>query len=125
MGNKRLITVMIVNDSDGMNQIWKMSIDKAPDMRCVAVAHDGETALSLAECYQPDVVLMDVMMPGIDGIETTRRLISRYPTMRILVNTVHPLSRDAAIKAGAIDFIVMPAKPEQVVAAIRRAVKHV
>jgi NarL family two-component system response regulator LiaR len=93
-----------------------------PHIEVVGEAHDGHDAISAASRLDPDVILMDLVMPGMDGLEATRRLTSCQPTARILVLTsfhgddkVFP-----AIKAGALGYLLKDSGPEELVEAIQQ-----
>ena len=93
-----------------------------PDIEVVAEAQDGEEALRAAQKIHPDVILMDLVMPGVDGLEATRRISTCQPDVRVLVLTsfagddkVFP-----AIKAGALGYLLKDTKPEDLVQAIRQ-----
>jgi len=93
-----------------------------PHIEVVGEAHDGQEAISAAGRLDPDVILMDLVMPGMDGLEATRRLTSRQPATRILVLTsfhgddkVFP-----AIKAGALGYLLKDSGPEELVEAIEQ-----
>jgi DNA-binding NarL/FixJ family response regulator len=95
-----------------------------PDLEVVGEAGDGEEAVALAEELQPDVVLMDVRMPKLDGIEATRRILeSPEPRPRVIVLTTFDLDEYvyAALRAGASGFLLKDAPEEQLGAAIRIA----
>ncbi len=100
-----------------------MIIDAQPDMTVVAEATDGNDALDQTRHERPDVILMDIRMPGIDGIEATRRLIASGCVARILMLTTFDLDEYLyeAIRAGASGFLLKTAPPRQLVAAIRDA----
>jgi DNA-binding NarL/FixJ family response regulator len=96
-------------------------IDDQPDLEIVAQAVDGETAIALAAETKPDVALIDLAMPGLDGIETTRRIVTEQPDTNVAILTSFA-ERDrvlAALEAGAIGFLLKDAEPEELVAAIR------
>ncbi|MFC4334626.1 response regulator [Salininema proteolyticum] len=121
----RPIDVLIVDDQslirDGLSRI----INAQSDMRTAGIAADGKQAISRVRELRPDVVLMDVRMPVLDGIEATRKLIGDRvsPSTRILGLTTH--DRDAyairMFKAGAIGFIIKDGTATQLVTAIRSA----
>ena len=103
-----------------------MILEAQPDIRVVAEASDGEAAIRLARRHSPDVVLMDVRMPGLDGLEATRRLLDgRSPSSsaspRVIVLTTFDLDEYvyAALQSGASGFLLKDVSPEQLVAAVR------
>jgi DNA-binding NarL/FixJ family response regulator len=116
-----VIKVAIVDDQrlfvDGLAKILGIQ----PDMVVVGRAHTGEEAMELCLRAEPDVVLMDLSMPGMGGISATRKLLSLLPRTHVLVLTVH--TEDAnlfqAIKAGAQGYILKDCTPEDLTSAIR------
>jgi DNA-binding NarL/FixJ family response regulator len=105
-----------------------MILEVQPDIRVVAEASDGEAAIRLARRFDPDVVLMDVRMPGLDGLEATRRLLdgrpgaaATTPAPRVIVLTTFDLDEYvyAALQSGASGFLLKDVTPEQLVAAVR------
>ncbi|MEU9338110.1 response regulator transcription factor [Streptomyces sp. NPDC048290] len=115
------VRVLLVDDEELLRVAFGMILRAEPDMEPVGEAGDGETALRLARELRPDVVLMDVRMPGTDGIEATRRLLQEAPDTRVLVLTTFDLDEYAfdALRAGASGFLLKNTRPEQLLAAIR------
>ena len=119
-----LIRVVVVDDQALFASGLAMLIDAQDDMECVATAVDGREALAVVEASRPDVVLMDLRMPGMNGLEATRALLERGTAEdppRIVVLTT--LRRDEvvaqALEAGASAFLTKDATPEQVLTTIR------
>ena len=98
-----------------------MIIDERPDIELVGEAADGSEALDLAATLDPDVILMDIRMPKLDGVEATRRLVAAGTRARILVLTTFDLDDYvyAAIDAGASGFLLKDVQPAQLVEAVR------
>jgi DNA-binding NarL/FixJ family response regulator len=115
------ITVMLVDDQDLLRAGMAMVIGAQPDLRVVGEAADGATAVERDAELAADVVMMDVRMPGLDGIEATRRIIERRPDARIIVITTFDLDEYAfgALNAGASGFLLKDASPVDLVTAIR------
>jgi len=114
-------TVLIVDDAPLNRQLLKDMMKKSP-FRPVGEAANGKDAIRLYNELQPDVVLMDIMMPGIDGIETTRLILQQHPQARIVMcSTVSQQSRIVeALRAGARDFIVKPIVSAKVLETLRK-----
>jgi DNA-binding NarL/FixJ family response regulator len=98
-----------------------MILDAQPDLEVVGEAVDGREALQQARELSPDLVLMDVRMPELDGLETTRRLLDRDPSAKVIVLTTFDLDDYVyeAIRAGASGFLLKSAPPQQLIAGIR------
>jgi DNA-binding NarL/FixJ family response regulator len=113
--------VLLVDDEELLRVAFTMILRAEPDMEPVGEAADGDAALSLTRQLRPDVVLMDVRMPGTDGIEATRRLIRESPQTRVLILTTFDLDEYAfdALQAGASGFLLKNTRPEALLAAIR------
>jgi DNA-binding NarL/FixJ family response regulator len=116
-----VIRVFLVDDQALVLAGFRMLIDAQPDMRVVGDATDGQQALDTLAGTAADVVLMDVRMPRLDGVEATRRLVSRGAEPRVIVLTTFDLDEYvfAAIRAGASGFLLKDARPEELLAAIR------
>jgi DNA-binding NarL/FixJ family response regulator len=121
--------VLIADDQALVRAGFRMILSAQPDIEVVAEAADGEAAVRLARRHRPDVVLMDIRMPGLDGLEATRRLLASAadgPTAevqppRIVILTTFDLDEYvyAAIQAGAAGFLLKDVSPEHLVGAVR------
>ncbi len=113
--------VLIADDDALLRAGIAVILRTAADLEVVAEAGDGIEAVRLCQQYAPDVVLMDVRMPGIDGIEATRRLIAAQPEARILILTTFHDSDYVygALRAGASGFLLKRASPERLLDAVR------
>jgi DNA-binding NarL/FixJ family response regulator len=111
------LRVVIADDQPMMRAGFKAVLEATGDIEVVAEASDGEEAVRAANEHVPDVVLMDIRMPGIDGIEATRRL----PRQRVLILTTFGLDQYIleALRAGASGFLLKDAPTQEVVAAVR------
>ena len=116
-----MIRVVIADDQDLVRAGFRMILGAYEDMEVVAEASDGRAAVEAALLHRPDVVLMDIRMPQVDGIEATRRLMEREDAPRVLVLTTFDLDEYvyAALKAGASGFLLKNAPPDQLAQAIR------
>ena len=118
----RPIRTVVADDQAMVRAGFRLLLDAEPEIEVVAEAEDGDAAVRLARRLRPDVVLMDVRMPVLDGIEATRRLLADpTTTCRVLVLTTFDLDAYVfgALRAGASGFLLKDAPPEQLVAAIR------
>ena len=119
-----MIRVLLADDQALVRGGLAMIVDAQADMEVVAEAPDGAAAVELARRHAPDVVLMDIRMPGMDGIEATRRLVRSGSPARVLMLTTFDVDDYLleAMRAGAGGFLLKTAPPHQLVAAIRDAV---
>lgn len=115
------ITVLIADDHQFFRDGVRALLDGQPDMECVGEATTGEEAVRRASEEQPDVVLMDVQMPGMSGVEATRLIVSSSPQIRVLVVTMFEDDSlvFAAMRAGARGYLLKGARHEDMVRAIR------
>ena len=117
------IRVLVVDDQALVRAGFRVLVENAPDMVVVGEAADGLQATELVEETRPDVVMMDIRMPRIDGIEATRLITSGAGTehVRVLILTTFDLDEYvyAALRAGASGFLLKDTPPEQLLAAIR------
>ncbi|HZU20569.1 MAG TPA: response regulator transcription factor [Gaiellaceae bacterium] len=116
------MTRVVVADDQALVRVGLRKILEAEsDFEVVGEAADGEDAVTEARFQRPDVVLMDIRMPVLDGIEATRRIVSSQPGTRILVLTTFGLDTYVfeALRAGASGFMLKDAPPEELVAAVR------
>lgn len=115
------IGVLLVDDHELIRRGMRMVLDAEDDMRVVGEAASGAEAVHMAEDLRPDVILMDIRMPEMDGIEATRRIVRGTPSSRVLVLTTFDLDEYAfgSLRAGASGFLLKNTPPAQLLAAIR------
>ncbi|WP_299056917.1 response regulator transcription factor [uncultured Nocardioides sp.] len=115
------IRVFLVDDQQMVRAGFRMLLDSQPDLEVVGEAGDGQEALDRLADVACDVVLMDVRMPRLDGVEATRALVARPAAPQVLVLTTFDLDEYAfaAIKAGASGFLLKDAAPPDLLAAVR------
>ncbi|HEX6326153.1 MAG TPA: response regulator transcription factor [Jiangellaceae bacterium] len=117
------ISVLLADDQDLVRAGVRMILDAEEDLRVIGEATDGTDAVTKARRLRPDVAVMDIRMPGTDGVEATRQLSALDPPLptRILILTTYDLDEYvfAALRAGASGFMLKHAPPEDLVAAIR------
>jgi DNA-binding NarL/FixJ family response regulator len=115
------IRVLIADDQALVRSGFRLIVETRPDLEVVGEAEDGEEAVRLTLELEPDVILMDVRMPGVDGIEATRRIVAAGSAARILVLTTFDLDEYvyAAVRAGASGFLLKDVRPGDLVEAIR------
>lgn len=115
------IRVLVVDDQPLVRDGLAILLERAEGIQVVGSAADGQQALRLLGTLQPDLILMDLRMPGMDGIETTRRAIAAYPDIVVLALTTYPDDRSlfAALRAGARGYLTKDATLEEITTALR------
>ncbi|MFC1400981.1 MULTISPECIES: response regulator transcription factor [Streptacidiphilus] len=115
------IRVLLVDDQPLLRVAFSLVLESQPDLAVAGEAADGAEAVRLALREKPEVVLMDVRMPGMDGIEATRRIVAECPGTRVLILTTFDLDEYAfaGLRAGASGFLLKNARPEELLEAIR------
>jgi DNA-binding NarL/FixJ family response regulator len=115
------IRVLLCDDQALVRGGFRMILEARPDLEVVGEAEDGLQAVELADQTEPDVILMDVRMPNIDGVEATRRIVERGSGARVIVLTTYDLDEYVydAIRSGASAFLLKDVQPTQLVEAIR------
>jgi DNA-binding NarL/FixJ family response regulator len=116
------IRILLVEDQTLMRQGLRTILDLEPDLQVVAEAADGEAGLHKALALHPDVVLMDIQMPGINGIEATTAICAAWPQARVIILTT--FGRDEyvfqGVRAGAVGFLLKDTPADNLVQTIRR-----
>lgn len=120
-----LIRVMIVDDHAMLRDGLRNILEQEPGLTVAAEASDGETAAKLAADLKPDVVLMDIHLPGIDGIEATRRIRQASPGSAVIILTMHDAAEFlfAAIREGAAGYLLKSLPSAEVVRAVQAAAR--
>jgi len=113
------IRVLLVDDHALVREGVRHLLDREPDLGVVGEAESGDQALELIDALRPDVVLLDVRMPGLSGIETARRLRATQPRVKVLMLTAHADFAVEAFRAGASGYMLKSARSGELVAAIR------
>ncbi|MET9337760.1 MULTISPECIES: response regulator transcription factor [unclassified Nonomuraea] len=118
-----MIRVVVADDQALVRAGVRMLLQAAGDMEVVGEADDGAEAVRLAEHHRPDVVLMDLRMPRVDGLEAIKRILAAQPGAKIVVLTTFADDANvyAALRVGALGFLVKDDEPERMVDAVRRA----
>ena len=112
------IQVLIADDRPRSRDGLKALLATWPEVEVVGEAADGQEAVRLVEECRPDVVLMDVRMPSMDGLEATRLIKGRWPEVKIIVLTMYPSYRADALTAGADAFLIKGCPAEELLEAI-------
>ncbi|WP_375478571.1 response regulator [uncultured Jatrophihabitans sp.] len=116
-----MIRVLLVDDQSMLRKGFRLFLNAEDDLDVVGEAGDGATAVAMAGALHPDVVLMDVRMPGMDGIQATSHIVAARPQSRVLILTTFDLDEYvfAGLKAGASGFLLKDAPTADLLAAIR------
>ena len=115
------VQVLLADDQELIRRGLRMILEEQADITVIGEAADGDEAVRLTRELRPDVVLMDVRMPGTDGIDATRRIVTEHPDARVLVLTTYDLDEYAfsALRYGASGFLLKDARPAELADAIR------
>jgi DNA-binding NarL/FixJ family response regulator len=115
------ISILLADDQPMLRLGFRLVLDAQEDMEVVGEAGDGAAALRMASALRPDVVLMDVRMPGVDGIEATRNIVESALSTKVLILTTFDLDEYAyaGLRAGASGFLLKDVPPPELLAAIR------
>jgi DNA-binding NarL/FixJ family response regulator len=115
------ISVLLADDQPLLRRGLRMIIEAQDDLTVTDEAADGGQAIDFARRNPPDIVVMDIRMPGTDGIEATRQIIAANPAVRVLILTTFDLDEYAlaALRAGGSGFLLKDARPAELITAIR------
>lgn len=120
-----MIRVLICDDQAIARHGLQMILSTAPDLQIVGQAQDGQEAVDLVAQQQPDLVLMDLKMPKMNGVQATRLIRQRFPAVQVLVLTTYDADEWVfdAVRAGANGYLLKDTPPTQLIAAIRNTVE--
>jgi two-component system, NarL family, response regulator LiaR len=119
------IKVVVVDDHDLIVLAARQIFSKVPDIKLVGVASDGEEAYQKIKDLKPDVVILDVILPGIDGIELTKKIVADFPATKVVLHS-SSVSEDMIVtgfEAGAMAYVPKNFKPGQLIEAIHTVIK--
>ncbi|HET8976988.1 MAG TPA: response regulator transcription factor [Solirubrobacteraceae bacterium] len=116
-----MTSILLVDDQELLRMGFRMVLDAQGDLEVIGEAGDGDAAVRFVAQRTPDVVLMDVRMPGTDGVEATRRIVASGSPSRVIILTTFDLDEYAyaALRAGASGFLLKDAPPSDLISAIR------
>jgi DNA-binding NarL/FixJ family response regulator len=116
-----VIRVLLVDDQSMLRKGFRLFLNAEPDLDVIGEAGDGASAVAIADSLHPDVVLMDIRMPGMDGIQATSLIVAARPQSRVLILTTFDLDEYvlAGLKAGASGFLLKDAPTTDLLTAIR------
>jgi len=118
---KKSIQILLVDDHQVVCEGLRRMLELETDMEVVGEAADAKEALTQVELLSPEVVLMDIRMPGVDGLKLTQQLIEKQPSCNVIMLTMYDEYLAEAIEAGAVGYLSKDAKREELVRAIRAA----
>ena len=120
-----MIATMVVDDHRLVREAVVQLLSSQPDIAVVGAAEDAQTAVPLARAAEPDVVVMDLMMPGVDGIAATRSLVQAMPWLKVVIlsATCTPLLVRESFRAGACGYLLKDDPADDLSDAVRRAVR--
>lgn len=120
------IRILLVDDHKIVREGLRILIEKQPDMEVVAEAEDGRTALKIVRKLSPDMVIMDITMPDLNGIEATRQIIAETPGTKVIALSMHADKRFVAqmLRAGASGYLLKDCSSKEVVQAIHTAIAN-
>jgi two-component system, NarL family, response regulator LiaR len=123
LADKIPISVLLVDDHVVVLQGVRAFLEAHDDIEVVGAVEGGEEAVRLAQEYAPDVALVDMVMPGLDGVETTRRIRQVSPRTQVIIFTSFHKDEHIfpAVQAGAISYLLKDARPEDIAEAVRKA----
>ena len=113
------IRILLVDDHQVVREGLRRMLELEADMEVVGEANDAKEALTQSELFSPEVILMDIKMPGVGGIELTRQLKEKQPSCNIIMLTLYDEYLAEAIEAGAVGYLLKDVKREELVKAIR------
>ena len=124
-GSGRVARLVLADDHDLVRDGLNLVLSREPDLEVVGEASDGLEAVSVCRRLAPDMVLMDIRMPDMDGLEATRRIKAEQPSVSVLMVTTYddPDYLFEAVKAGAAGYVLKDATKEELVGAVRRVIE--
>lgn len=120
------IRIILVDDHKIVRESLRVLIEKQPDMKVIGEAEDGRKAVEVIKKLSPDLVIMDIVMPGLNGIESTRQVILNNPFVKVIVLSAHSDRRfiQQMFKAGASGYLLKVCAFEELVTSIKAVVTH-
>src|SRR6478609_6924253 len=125
MTNPKRLRLLLVDDQSLFREALRTLLSLQPDFEIVAEAENGERALALARVHKPDVILMDLRMPVMGGVEATRRIVSAVPGARVVVLTTFDEDEEIfeALRAGALGYLLKACSAAKLNESVRAAAK--
>ncbi|MEM7091589.1 MAG: response regulator transcription factor [Actinomycetota bacterium] len=114
------VSVVLADDSTTIRSMLGSLLEEDPDIDLAGLASDGPQAVEMALSRRPDVVILDVQMPGLDGLRATRRILAEWPEARVILHTAYPddgLASEAC-QAGAAGYLTKDQRPSALIATV-------
>ncbi len=126
MSSQNKIKVLIIDDHDMVRKGLAILLESFDEFEVVADSDNGQMGITLCRNYQPDVILMDILMPGMDGIATTNLIHQQWPNIRIIIltSTIEENRVHDALKAGAMSYLLKNGSIDEVAEAVRSAYRY-
>lgn len=120
------VRILLADDHKIVREGIRALLEKEPDMEVVAEVEDGQRAIKLVQELLPDVVIMDIAMPGLNGIEATRQIVTKYPGVKVLILSIHTdrLLVTESMRAGASGYMLKDCAFEELTSAIHAVVSN-
>ena len=127
MSNQEPATILLIDDHPMLRTGVKQLISMAPDITVVGEASNGEQGIELAESLDPDLILLDLNMPGMNGLDAARAVLEQRPECKVIFVTAYSLFQYAheAVHLGACDYLLKPVDPDELEASVRRAIRQI
>ena len=127
MSNLEPATILLIDDHPMLRTGVKQLVSMAPDITVVGEASNGEQGIELAESLDPDLILLDLNMPGMNGLDAARAVLEQRPECKVIFVTAYSLFQYAheAMHLGACDYLLKPVNPDEVEASIRKAMRQI
>ena len=121
MSKPLMISILLAEDHELVRNLMRRALEKQSDLRVVAALGDGRAAVDEALRLRPDVVVLDISMPGLDGVEAAHAIHAALPRTSILMLSAHLecAQIERALRAGAMGYLLKPIAPAELVAAVR------
>src|SRR6478736_6561987 len=125
MTNPKRLRLLLVDDQSLFREALRTLLSLQPDFEIIVEAENGERALALAKVHKPDVILMDLRMPVMNGVEATRRIMAAVPTARVVVLTTFEEDEEIfeAMRAGALGYLLKACSADKLSESVRAAAK--
>ena len=120
------VKILLADDSKIMRDLLRSFLEKQPGMEVVAEAENGRTAIKLTRKFRPDVIVMDIIMPDLNGIDATRRIVEEFPGTKVIALSMHSDRQfvSGMLKAGALGYLLKDCVFEELAPAVRAVLNN-